>query len=103
MNAMAVHYDLNFGVCMHGMSGEVAVEWVVTADVLITCEPTSSPDYLIAIERSLTQGCPIDFTLEEMSINKEMLVCHGNHPNVTINCPITMKTLNKEERNSHVM
>ncbi len=50
MNAMAVHYDLNFGLCMHRMSAEVTTEWIVTADVLNARKPTSSPEDLIAVE-----------------------------------------------------
>ena len=84
MNALAVHYDLNFGSCMQVVSGGVTTKWIIKEDVLNACKLTSSPEDLISIEQSLMQGCPIDFTWEETPINKEMSVCRGNYLNVNI-------------------
>ncbi len=44
INAMSVHCNLNFGLCMRLISGEVTAEWVKKSEVLCACEPTSSPE-----------------------------------------------------------
>ncbi len=73
----------------------------MTVDVLSACKPNFSPDDIIAIERFLTVGCPVNFSWGETAVNKEMFVQCGNHSNGTINSPITMRTLTKEEHNSN--
>ena len=55
------------------------------------------------IRRALTHGCPAEFNWEEPGENKEAFICRGNAPDVTVDNPDVMKTINKEERNSHVM
>ncbi len=102
MNAMAVHYDLNFGLCMHLILGEVISECV---------KKTRGLACLLA--HFLTRGSDSNQTISHArlpggihvgrNIYQQTFIRWGNHPNVNVDCPITFKTLNKEERNSHAM
>ena len=103
MNAMAVHYDLNFGLVMRAMGGETTASWRNVKEVLNSCRAHVSEQDLEDIERILTKGCPAEFNWEEPAENKEAFIRRGNNPTVTAHCPHVLKTLNKEERNSHVM
>ena len=55
------------------------------------------------INRILILGCPAEFNWEEPAENKEFFNCRGNNPSVDKNIKIVEKTLNKEERNNHVV
>ena len=43
MDALAVHYDGNFGLVMRALDGEVTAEWRNVKQVLQACEPHSTP------------------------------------------------------------
>ena len=103
MDVLAVNYNGNFGIVMRALGGEVTAEWRNVKQVLLACEPHSTREDLKHIRRALTRGCPAEFNLEEPAANKESFIRRGNAPDVTMDSPHVMKTLNKEERNSHVM
>ena len=46
MDALAVHYDGNFGLVMRALGGEVTAEWRNVKQVLKACEPHSTPEDL---------------------------------------------------------
>ena len=46
MDALAVHYDGNFGLVMQALGGEVTAEWRNVKQVPQACEPHSTPEDL---------------------------------------------------------
>ena len=103
MDALVVHYDGNFGLVMRALGGEVTAESRNVKQVPQACKPHSTPEDLEHIRWALTRGCPAEFNWEEPAENKEAFIRRGNAPDVTLDNPDVMKTMNKEKRNSHVM
>ena len=103
MDALAVHYDGNFGLVMRALGGEYTAEWRNVTQVLRDCEPHTTPEDLEAIRRALTRGCPVAMKWEEKAENKEVFIRRGNAPGVSAENPHVAKTCNKEEQNHHTM
>ena len=103
MDAMAVHYDGNFGLVMRALGGEYTGEWRDVDAVLAAIEPHCTPEDSQHIARILRRGCPHDFNWEEDAKNKETFIRQGNAPSVNLDCPHVNKALVKDWKNSNVM
>ena len=55
------------------------------------------------MERILTRGCPAYFNWEEPAENKEALLMRGNNPSIDQHPELVGNTINKEERNGHIL
>jgi len=55
------------------------------------------------IKRILRIGCPATSHWEEPADNKELFIRRGNNPSLAKYWDSTIKTLNKEERNHHIL
>ena len=64
--------------------------------------PHINPSDFDHIKRVLTQGCSSHFVYQESQMNKMMLLRRGNQKFVLDYPDIVQKTMNKEERYSHV-
>jgi len=55
------------------------------------------------IKRILTLGCPAKLVLEEESSNKLSVIKKGNQQTFLAHPEVAVKTMNKEEQNSHLI
>ena len=55
------------------------------------------------IKRILTEGCPHTFKFEEPVDNKARALVRGNQKSFSMNDIVVNKTINKEDRNSHIV
>ena len=62
----------------------------------------SESDYA-HIKRILTQGCPHSFKFEESPENKARALARGNQKSFVMNDEVVAETINKEDRNSHLI
>ena len=103
LSACAVHFDLDFGLMVRFLRNEYTsphrdekkLEEDVSAHV-------SDADMKQMI-RVLTKGCPHDLDYELPHEEKRKMIKRGNASSVTDHIDIVKATLNKEERNSHVV
>ncbi|KAL7523685.1 hypothetical protein ACHAXR_000287, partial [Thalassiosira sp. AJA248-18] len=103
MAACAVHYDLDFGLVLRFVGGEYSAEWRDVPAILAAVDGHVSQEDKDDIERILTKGCPSKLNWEETAANKEIFVRRGNNSSIRENWEAVAKTLNKEERNHHIM
>ena len=103
MNACAVHYNMDFGLVTRYLAGEYTAEWRDANEILSTLPEGVSEDDREHIRRIIERGCPAEFNWEEPADNKETFIRRGNNPTVRANMQLVIKTLNKEERNHHIM
>jgi len=101
--ACAVRYDLDFGLVIRYLAGEYAANWRDKNLILAAVKDLVTNEDYNHIERILDFGCPANFNWEEPEENKAIFLRRGNHPSIKAHMPIVTKTLNKEERNSHVV
>ena len=103
MAACAVYYDLDFGLVLRFLSGEYTAAWRDVDAIMAAINEHVSPDDKNHIWRILTRGCPANLVWEEEAKNKETFIRRGNNPTIKANWKTVTKTLNKEERNHHIM
>jgi len=101
--ACAVHYDLDFGLVIRYLAGEYTANWRDKKPILAAVQDLVTEEDYNHTERILDFGCPANFNWEEPEENKAIFLRQGNHPSIKAYVPIVTKTLNKEERNSHVV
>ena len=101
--ACAVHYDLDFGLVIRYMAAEYTADWRDTEAILEAVKDLISDADYEHMKRILEFGCPAEFNWDEPAENKMIFLRRGNHPSIKTHMPIVTKTLNKEERNSHVV
>ncbi|KAL7525720.1 hypothetical protein ACHAXR_001127, partial [Thalassiosira sp. AJA248-18] len=103
MEACAVHYDLDSGLVLRSVGGEYSAEWRDVPAILAAVDGHASQEDKDDIERILTKGCPSKLNWEETASNKKIFVRGGNNSSIRENWEAEAKTLNKEERNHHIM
>lgn len=103
MAACDVHYDLEFGLVLHFLSGEYIVAWCDLDGIMEAAAGHVSISNKAQILRILTIGCPANLAWEEKASNKENFIKRGNNPSIKANWKAVAKTLNKEDRNHHIM
>ena len=101
--ACAVHYNLDFGLCIRYLDGEYTAKWRDVESILGAVKGLVSHTDLDHMRRILDSGCPANFNWEESTENKEVFISRGNNPSVDKNVEIVKKTMNDEERKSHVL
>ena len=103
LSAASVYYNLNFGLVARMLGVEVFGDHRNVEDICERARLVSSESDVEHIKRILSDGCPAEFDYEESVENKKIFLQRGNHPSVTIHADVVKETLNKEERNSHVI
>ena len=103
MNTMTMYYDGNFGLVMYAIADKVIGKQCSIEEVVQTCQPFISERDADDIERLFSQEYPAEFHWEEPAANKEYFILRGNNPTICADFLKIAKTLNKEERNNHVL
>jgi hypothetical protein len=55
------------------------------------------------IKQILTQGCPSKISFEELSVMKALIICEGNQATFNLHPEVVTKTMNEEDRHSHLL
>ena len=101
--ACAVHYTLDFGLCIRYLDGEYTAKWRDVEGIIWAVKGLVSHTDLNHMRRILDSGCPANCNWEEPAENKELFIHRGNNPSVDKNAEIVQKTMTDKERKSHVL
>jgi hypothetical protein len=101
--ACAIHFSLLPGMVIRYLKGEYLGENRNVSQIL--CNVLSHVDESDAarIEWILTQGCPSRLSFEETSEMKAYIIKKGNQATFKMYPDIVTKTMNKEDRYSHLL
>ena len=103
LEACGVHYNLDFGLVVRYLGGEYTAEHRDVDALEREVGPHISPDDMAHMRRILTKGCPHTLDYEMKHKDKMKMIERGNQPTVQQNMEVVRETMNKEERNSHVV
>ena len=101
MVACMVYYNLDF--VMRCLGGEYIAKWGDVDAILAAIESCVSEDDKEHIRRILMKGCTEKNVWEEPAKNEKIFIRRGNNPSVKTHCDMVKETLNKEERNHHII
>ena len=101
--ACAVHYSLPPGMVIRYIKGEYVGENRNILQILNDISSHVDETDTAHIEWILTQGCPSKLNFEEMSDMKTSIIRKGNQATFKMHPEIVTKTMNKEDRHSHVL
>jgi hypothetical protein len=101
--ASSIHYGLNTGMVIRYLKGEYVRESRDANAILATVSPHINDGDCQHIKRIINQGCPSNHDFEEEYENKHMVLWKGNQHAFLQHPEVTAKTMNKEEKNSHVL
>ena len=101
--ALAVRTGLDPGRIVRTLNGEYTGARRDIKRVLEAVSPVVSRKDYGHIERILTQGCPYSLEFQEETSSKLQAIARGNQKGFTQNLPIVKKTMNKEDRYSHLI
>ena len=102
-SAAMVHFGLDPGKFVRWLSGEYTGHYRDVRRTLAAIHDHVNAQDYGHIERILLDGCPAQFTFDEPSSNKLELISRGNSKNFTSNHALVRKTVNKEDRYSHLV
>ena len=102
-SAAMVHFGLDPGKFVHWLSGEYTGHHRDVRRTLNAIHEHVSAQDFEHIRRILLDGCPAQFTFDEPSSNKLELISRGNSKNFISNQALVRKTMNKEDRYSHLV
>ena len=74
------------------------VHWTLTA-----VKDNISPDNFNHMQRIFLNGYPYELTFHEPLANKSLMIQQGNSKSFNNNPELALKTMNKEDRYSHVL
>jgi len=103
VTACAVHYSLHPGMVSRYIKGEYVGENRNVLQILNDISSHVDETDTAHIERILTQGCPSKLSFEETSDMKASIIQKGNQATFRMHPEIVTKTMNKEDRHSHVL
>jgi len=103
MAAVMVRYGLNPGMLVRCLGGEYTGAYRDIDLLQRKLSPHVSSDEMGQIIRILTTGYPADLTLDEYAASKALMIKHGNQQNFVMNKEKFRKTVNKEDRFSHLI
>ena len=101
--ALLVYYNMQPGMALRFLQGEYTGETRDVEKVCRTLAPHIDADDLKQIRRILTEGCPAELDFEEKSDNKQRMLERGNQSSYDQYPDIVQKTMNKEDRYSHIV
>ena len=101
--AALIHYDLDPALVIRFVQGELTAEHRDIDGALAAVKGLISDADYAALERVYRTGCPHEFKVEITTKQKNAYSEYGNHGSLDSNAEKVKKTMNKEERNSHLI
>jgi hypothetical protein len=102
-SAAMIHSRLDLGKFVCFLSGEYTGQYRDVRRTLDAVRGHVNTDDYNHIKRILMDGCPAQLTFEEPSSNKVEFISRGNSKNFNANPKLVRKTMNKEDRYSHLV
>ena len=98
-----IHYSLHPGMLIRYVKGEYVGESRDVSQIIKHVSPYIDKADVAHIERILTKGCPSIINFEEASDMKSFIIDKGNQATFKMYPEIVTKTMNKEDRYSHLL
>lgn len=102
-NAAMVHFGLDPGRFVRWLAGEYTGSARDVRATLAAVRDHISDDDYNHMERILLQGCPCELQFDEPLDNKLEMIRRGNSRSFKDNTDLVLKTMNKEDRYSHLV
>jgi hypothetical protein len=103
VTACAIHYSLHPGMIIRYAKGEYIGENRDMTQILRNVSPHVDKTNAVHIKRILIQGCPVRISFEETTTMKASIIMKGNQATFQMYLEIVTKTMNKEDRQSHLL
>ena len=103
LESCAIHYNLDFGLVVRYLAGEHTAEHRSLERLEEEVGQHIPAEDMEHIRRIFMKGCPNTLDFEMKHKDKMKIIERGNQPPVEQNMEVVRETLNKEERNSHVV
>ena len=101
--ACAIHYSLHPGMAIRYLKDEYVGENREVTQILSDVSPFIDEADDAHIKRILTQGCPSKLSFEETLAMKDSIIQKGNQVTFKLHPEAVTKTMNKEDRHSHLL
>ncbi len=101
-SAAMIHFGIDPGKFVCFLGGEYTRYTRNVHQTLSAVKDYISPEDLAYMKRILLDGCPAELTFKEPLSNKMEMILRGNSKSFNENPEIVKKTMNKEDRYSHV-
>ncbi len=98
-----IHFGLDPGKFVHFLSGKYTGQHQHAQHTLNAIQDHVTSDNYGHIKQILLHGCPAQLTFEEPSSNKLEFISCGNSKSFVENPQLVQKTLNREDRYSHLV
>jgi hypothetical protein len=98
-----IHYGLHPGMLIRHLKGEYTGKNRDVAGIIAKVSPYISKDDAVHVKQILTQGCPSKLQVSKPSAMKDEIIALGNQQTFHMYPELVTKTMNKEERNSHLI
>ena len=102
LTAACFHYGGDLGLVLRLLDKEIGA-YRDPERALAAAKPHVSKEDYDAMKRVFYHGCPKSFKYTEEPENKKKYMRKGNHKSIRNNPRTVRKTMNKEERNGHVV
>jgi hypothetical protein len=102
-NAAMAHFGLDPGRFVQWMGGEYTGQHRDTHSTLAAVRGHVSADDYAHMKWILLDGCPAQLNFEEPLSNKIKMIERGNSKSFNNNTALVLKTMNKEDRYSHLI
>ncbi len=103
VSATMIHFGLDPGKFVHFLSGEYTGQYQDVRRTLDAVRDHVNTDDYNHIKRILMDGCPAQLTFKEPSSNKLEFISRNNFKKFIANPKFVCKTMNKEDRYSHLV
>jgi hypothetical protein len=101
--AAMIHFGLDPGKFVHFLLGKYTGQYCDVHRTLDAIQDHVTSDDYGHIKRILLDGCPAQLTFKELSSNKLEFISCGNSKSFVENLQLVQKTMNKEDRYSHLV
>jgi hypothetical protein len=102
-SAAMIHFGLDPGKFVRFLSSKYSGQYWDVHCILDAIQDHITSDNYGHIKRILLDGCPAHLTFKEPSSNKLEFISHGNLKSFDENPQLVQKTMNKEDRYSHLV
>jgi hypothetical protein len=102
-SAAMIHFGLDPGKVVRFLSGKYTSQYCNFRHTLDAIQDHITSDNYGHIKQILLNGCPAQLTFEEPSSNKLEFISHVNLKSFAENPLLVQKTMNKEDRYSHLV
>jgi hypothetical protein len=98
-----IHYSLRPGMLIQYVKGKYVGKSRDTSQIINDVLPYINKDNVKHIHWILTNGCPSHIDFEEASDMKSFIIEKGNQATFKMYPEMVTKTMNKEDRHSHLL